>query len=90
MFCIIGSPNAAVFPVPVRAFAIKFVSPVSKRGIAKIWIGEGVTKPFFSTALSAYSSKPKSSNVTVSFSSVVSIVSDVSVSTASISVDSIF
>ena len=62
----IGKPKAAVLPVPVRARAIKLVSPVKRRGIASTWIGEGVTKPFFVTAFNVYSSSPKSSNVTVS------------------------
>ena len=62
----IGRPNAAVFPVPVRAFAIRFVSPVSKRGMARTWIGEGVANPFFATAFNVYSSNPKSSKVKLS------------------------
>ena len=36
---IIGSEKAAVFPVPVRALAIRFDSPFNNRGIASIWIG---------------------------------------------------
>ena len=63
---IIGSPNAAVFPVPVLARAIIFVSPVSNLGIAKSWIGEGVTNPLRSTAFKVYSSRPKSSKETAS------------------------
>jgi len=30
----IGRPKAAVLPVPVRALAIRFVSPVNNLGIA--------------------------------------------------------
>jgi hypothetical protein len=40
-FCIIGRPNAAVFPLPVYAFAIT-LSPFKMDGIASFWIGVGV------------------------------------------------
>ncbi len=40
MYCTIGSPKAAVLPVPVCAWPITS-RPSSSGGIACSWIGEG-------------------------------------------------
>ena len=62
MACRIGSPKAAVLPVPVWATP-KMSRPASCGGIACTWIGVGVSKPArFSASVSGRAS-PKSAKV---------------------------
>ena len=58
----IGSPKAAVFPVPVWAWPI-ISCPFKATGIASAWISDGVVKPKSVTAFNNPSFNPKSLNV---------------------------
>jgi len=65
--CKSGIPNAAVLPVPVCACPI-ISFPSSITGIAAFWIGDIYSNPISETALNIFSSRPESSYLTFSSS----------------------
>ncbi len=56
-----GRPNAAVFPVPVRARATRSPPPARSSGMARAWIGVGSSNPFFLRRASVFSPSPRDS-----------------------------
>ena len=62
-WAIIGSPNAAVLPVPVWAWAIRSCFEFSIWGIVSDWIGVGVLKPIDSRWVLNSQERPNDRNV---------------------------
>ena len=65
IFCSIGKPKAAVFPVPVCANATKSVLSLSNRGITLLWTSVGVSNPSFSTAFISCALSPRDLKVVI-------------------------
>ena len=61
IFSMMGIPNAAVFPVPVCAWAVTS-RPAWMRGMASAWMGEGSSKPISSMAFPTSFDRLKSEN----------------------------
>ena len=67
IFWIMGSPKAAVFPVPVCARPMRSFSFSSRIGMVFSWIGVGVSNPNFSIAWSISSDNPSDLKVVINF-----------------------
>ena len=72
--CSNGNPNAAVFPVPVCAKAIRSVLLSRRRGITLTCTSVGVSKPSFSIECRSLELRPKDLNVAMNYFMVANVV----------------